>query len=1001
MIRIPVVVLLYCFAVLPLHSQDEDALSKKVDELWAAQNFPEAAEANRKLIELRKPNGTTFAGGTKLSFTLYRQAWLHFLMDDFAAAEAVLLERVEMNKRIKPDPRLGQATADIQGIINDWTRNALRMLMNFYFAAGNQKGATQAFLEAQKLEPRWKVSDRANPAAAYNILTISTTTNMAGHFYRRSGDYIKASEAHADRLKELDTAWAKLNKLFGSMEQMKVLINNLRTNYLKAKMDCLIELAEISALQNRAKPAIAFCNKAREAAASSISHQLTVLKAMKLPQTSIDLMMSALVVEANAILYDRSAKILKAAGDLKGALALLEEGKKKRKDSFRQHRRMMVDLNMVRPEESMKLMGDLQVAAGKAETAVASYEEALKLLGEYQYPAGHPARLEILESLALLRFKSGDAAGAKKIATEVALARLRNLESVLAFASESQRLAFRSSVDPWSLFASLRMPNELFEIVVRTKGAVLDSLLEDRELVEKAKDPAKRKLYDQLREARRQMMAAVLAKRDTKALESQIAGLEKQLATGKRRGLRVTPKQVAAALPKGSVLVEYIRYKEFRSPGIGVDTYGAIVVKPGAAPVFVPLVTAGPIDRGIGFYANGVRAGKVEEKKFAQLLQYLWKTLFKPLEGHIPQNSVVFLAPDSQLNFVSFAGLLDANGKFLAEKYRISYVTAGRDLVRGVKPSTTKGMIVFANPNFQLGIHGKSPTSSKADPGRNATFAMRGTLGNIRLAPLQGTKIEAQILEKIIGEKWNWDLTQHLEKEALESHAYKMKSPRILHMATHGFLLPSTGTLDPLLRARRYWEDASSSAPKTQTYPTPAGTAPAASATGARAGGGQTAGNPFEDVALDNPMHRSGLALTGAEATLKFWGKGLVPNTAADGILNAEEMGLLDLSNTDLVVLSACETGLGEGRTGEGVLGMRRGLMKAGAKNTLLTLWPVADRETVLYMMDFYNVFDQGKQDPATVAHAVQLKYLKQFRKEKGVHAAVKLAAPFVLSQQR
>ena len=167
--------------------------------------------------------------------------------------------------------------------------------------------------------------------------------------------------------------------------------------------------------------------------------------------------------------------------------------------------------------------------------------------------------------------------------------------------------------------------------------------------------------------------------------------------------------------------------------------------------------------------------------------------------------------------------------------------------------------------------------------------------------------------------------------------------------------------------------------------------------------GGSQQGQPlvaFSDVVLDNPMHRSGIALAGAEATLKQWGAGRILDTSKDGVLTAEEMALLDLDGTWLVVLSACETGLGEIRAGEGVLGMRRGLIEAGAQNLLLTLWPVADKETAMFMVDLYRNLDGGKKDPVQVSPAVQAAYLKKFREEKGITQAVKLAGPFILSYQ-
>jgi CHAT domain-containing protein len=98
-----------------------------------------------------------------------------------------------------------------------------------------------------------------------------------------------------------------------------------------------------------------------------------------------------------------------------------------------------------------------------------------------------------------------------------------------------------------------------------------------------------------------------------------------------------------------------------------------------------------------------------------------------------------------------------------------------------------------------------------------------------------------------------------------------------------------------------------------------------------------------------NPMHRSGLALAGAQTTIEAWKHEEVPPVENDGILTAEDVSTLDLQGTWLVTLSACDTGSGEARAGEGVMGLRRGFIQAGAQNLLMTLWPISDEVTVEY----------------------------------------------------
>jgi CHAT domain-containing protein/Sel1 repeat-containing protein len=148
-----------------------------------------------------------------------------------------------------------------------------------------------------------------------------------------------------------------------------------------------------------------------------------------------------------------------------------------------------------------------------------------------------------------------------------------------------------------------------------------------------------------------------------------------------------------------------------------------------------------------------------------------------------------------------------------------------------------------------------------------------------------------------------------------------------------------------------------------------------------------------------NPMHRSGLALAGAQTTIEAWKRGEVPPVENDGILTAEDVSTLDLQGTWLVTLSACDTGSGEARTGEGVMGLRRGFIQAGAQNLLMTLWPISDEVTVQIMSDFYEAAHNSGNAPEALAE-VQRNWLLKLRTGKGLAQAVNLAGPFIMSSQ-
>jgi len=742
-----------------------------------------------------------------------------------------------------------------------------------------------------------------------------------------------------------------------------------------------MELAELASLRGKHAEAVGFADRSKAAALE--------FKKLRQTQTSqhqhegMSPEMSGMMFKRDEaitdhLIYERTAKILEAAGEDLRALELVSSGIKKRRVGNLSQLRHFAESGF-HPDESLRLQGDLQVAQGDIDKAIESYKLALDAVSK-SYPESHPARLDVLESLAIAKAISGDKARASELASQVFDGRMQSLEDVLTFADEPMRLAYRSSIDPWSVFATLNLPDPLCVSILRTKGVVLDSILEDRKAERNATDPKLQRTLLTLQNRRRRLMESLLGGasqtgRDTNALRSEIQQLETQLKSGTRNGSRaalsVNVADVAAAIPDNAVLIEFFRYRDFESPGRGTDRYGAVLLDGSATPVFQPLGPAKEIESAIESYGKLVRK-VVDDAEMVGVLNDIRRLVWEPLTQRLPQpGSQLVLSPDSALNFFSFATLLEPDGTFLAEKYPVAYVTSGRDLVRGVKPSTNNSLTILANPDFQ-----KSGAVSRLPPAAQRSGKLRGMLGQVDLCPLPGAELEAELIHKLVTEQWKWPAEVLTGVRASEAATTNIAGPKILHFATHGFFLPKSGRIDPFASSRHYWD---------------------ASVEQKDVRGALTL---TSNVTLENPMHRSGIALAGAQTTLTGWSTGRVSDTANDGILTAEEIAMLDLNGTWLAVLSACETGLGEARSGEGVLGLRRGLLQAGAANLLFTLWPVSDRETVLFVRDFYTELDGGRNEPSTAAHKIQTKYLRKFREQLRVAAAVRLAGPFILSFQ-
>ncbi len=217
----------------------------------------------------------------------------------------------------------------------------------------------------------------------------------------------------------------------------------------------------------------------------------------------------------------------------------------------------------------------------------------------------------------------------------------------------------------------------------------------------------------------------------------------------------------------------------------------------------------------------------------------------------------------------------------------------------------------------------------KAVVSKKAAFLMGfPDYGGNAVAALPGTKVEVDNIGKILKAS-GYQVTPYLQKTATEAVLKAMKGPAIVHIATHGYFLQDVD---------------------------------------------QSAAGVHEENAKNNPLLRSGILLSGASVTLK--GDAL-PNLESNdnGVLTAYEAMNLNLDNTDLIVLSACETGLGDVRSGEGVYGLQRAFQVAGAKALVMSLWKVDDAATQALMTSFYGFLSKGISKQKAFKQAqVQLK---------------------------
>jgi CHAT domain-containing protein/Tfp pilus assembly protein PilF len=579
------------------------------------------------------------------------------------------------------------------------------------------------------------------------------------------------------------------------------------------------------------------------------------------------------------------------------------------------------------------------------------YEKAEQLHQQaqdiYEKAVG-PLRSKSLRNLAMraiLYVAKGDIAQAISFQSRANAVSERKLALNLAIGSERQKLAylalFSKETDFTLSLHSQIAPNDpqalnlAFTTLLRRKGRGLDAMADTIATLRRHASPEDQKLFDHLADARAQLAALTLggpgeATLDTyqkllKPLEEEVEKLEAELSARSDRfraeSRPVTLDAVQAALPADGALIEFAVYtpQEPRTEKDGPPRYIAYTLEAQGQPKWADLGEAAVIDRAVGAWRKALRdPNRMDVKRLARAMDEIVMRPLRPLLGDTRR---LLIAPDGSLNLIPFAALVDERNQYLIENYTISYLTSGRDLLRlqTSQPSENAPMVV-ANPAF-----GRAATAV-ARAGQNAAGFRSGGPGRrqndpeqIYFQPLPSTRHEALAIKATLRKA-----SMLLRDRATESALKRARAPRILHIATHGFFLDDQEA--PPAETRGFFDD----------YPL------------------RSSGLRFSKWAakVENPLLRSGLALAGANR-----GRG----GDDDGLLTALEVAGLDLWGTKLVTLSACDTGVGEVKNGEGVQGLRRALVLAGSESQVMSLWPVLDTTTRDLMVPYYKALRQGK----------------------------------------
>jgi CHAT domain-containing protein len=600
-----------------------------------------------------------------------------------------------------------------------------------------------------------------------------------------------------------------------------------------------------------------------------------------------------------------------------------------------------------------RLVASLFVNIGNVYHAQGNYAKAMELFLEaldiYESVAGpyDPHIIDTLSAMARTSAAMNDLDRAYEYQARVDVLVEKGLSLNLAVGSEREKLAYMSIVEKYrsdSISLSVQQsPNDkraaegAVTAVLQRKGRVFDALAESVAALREHLNGEDQQLLDELSVTTSDLAKLALNgpkktplpeyRSQVHALEEKREALEAQISQRSEgyyeSSSAVTLASIRPLIPQDAVLVEFAVYQPL-DPKVDEETalptsprYVAYAITQSGDLRWVDLGESNEIDKLAQRWREALSSPtRTDSTRIARELDTKTMQLVREIAGNFKH---LLISPDGGLNLIPFEALVDENGSFLVQHYSISYLTTGRDLLRlQVARSSKSAPLVVANllfgetqPNL-IAKGGYPNLKSSSNVSRRRSVTTGADLDTIYFAPLPGTAMEARTIQSLFPD------TRLLSgAQATKASLKHVDAPKMLHFATHGFFL--------------------------QDVPTSEGTKGKPSAT--------NASSSQRPAAIDNPMLRSGLALSGANLT-----KG----NSEDGILTSLEASGLNLWGTRLVALSACETGVGKVKDGEGVYGLRRAFFLAGAETLLMSLWEVSDQATREMMTSYYKGLKVG-----------------------------------------
>lgn len=630
---------------------------------------------------------------------------------------------------------------------------------------------------------------------------------------------------------------------------------------------------------------------------------------------------------------------------------------------------------------SLNNLAGLYESMGDYKRAETLYVEAL-VINRENYSSTHPKYAVSLNNLAWLYANQEDSDRAEPLYREVLGISRASLDATAVFQSERQQLGMGQSLRyQLDAYVSLgtnsgKFARNIFSQILAWKGA---TLVRQRGMRLAASDPAVKDLFLELQTTATRLAALSNAPpvtdEDKATWKSRLAALttEKELLeaklSGKSEVFRNAIKKVAledflVALPPDTVLIDYLEYNRFVLPkpegkkAKWERQLVAFVVRRGEKEEdqvrLIPLGPVAPIAEAIDAWRKNFGIGDANAAAGKTLRAAVWQ----PLVQHLGDADTILVSTDGELGRLPLSALPGkAPGTYLLEDHRLALVPVTQllpTLLSGeAKRKTTSDLLLVGNVDYGADTAAKPETAiAKVRTTQSRSAVRSGSNPKWNQLPETNTEI-ATIRNKLTEIAGKRGLLKPRVEELKEAGATVAEFLRLapdcrdLHLATHGFFTPPE-----MKSAERI------ATPNIKSIESTPFTARETQVVGY------------------SPGLMSGVVFAGANNPPQV--------DREDGILTSEEISCMPLDGVRLVVLSACETGLGATAGGEGLLGVQRAFQVSGAGTTIATLWEVDDLVTRILMERFYENLWERKLSRLDALREAQLFVLKNPDKLQG-----------------